>query len=94
VSAATRTARLVADEQRASPEAMTARAALRRPRHPRAIGAADQIADCGHDSEVRWDRGKAIAALIVPTRPQGQSLAMAVERENVPICVRTGGERP
>jgi hypothetical protein len=27
---------------------MTVRTGLRRPRHPRAIGAADQIADCGH----------------------------------------------
>ena len=29
---------------------MTARAALRWPRHPRAIGAADQLADCGHET--------------------------------------------
>jgi hypothetical protein len=27
---------------------MAVRATLRRPRHPRAISAADKIADCGH----------------------------------------------
>ncbi|MBV9351137.1 MAG: hypothetical protein JOZ23_06335 [Mycobacterium sp.] len=33
-------------------ELVAASAALRWPRHPRAIGAADQLADCGHDSPV------------------------------------------
>ena len=41
---------LVPDEHRARPQAVTVRAALRRPRHPRAIGAADQLADCGHET--------------------------------------------
>jgi hypothetical protein len=52
MSTATRTARLVPDEHRAGAERVTVRAALRWPRHPRAIGAADQLADCGHESTV------------------------------------------
>jgi hypothetical protein len=41
---------------------VTAWASLGRSNHPTAIGAANQIADCGHDPEVRRDRGKVIAA--------------------------------
>ena len=43
-------ARLVPDQRAAGAEPVTARATLRRPNHPRAVGAADQIADCGHAS--------------------------------------------
>ena len=58
MSTATCAARLVPDEHRARPEAVTARAALRRPRHPPAIGAADKLADCGHETDhpPEWSR--------------------------------------
>ena len=41
------------DEHPARREPVPARAALRRPDHPAAIGDADQLADCGHDSKVK-----------------------------------------
>jgi hypothetical protein len=50
MSTATRTARLVPDKHRARAERVTARAPLRWPRHPLAIGAADESADCGHET--------------------------------------------
>jgi hypothetical protein len=45
-------ARLVADERAARREPVTARAPLGRTDHPAAIGATDQLADCGHNSKV------------------------------------------
>jgi len=50
MSTATRTARLMTDKHRARPQAMTVRAALWWPRHPRTIGAVDKSADCGHET--------------------------------------------
>jgi hypothetical protein len=41
---------LVPDERPPGWKPVTARATLGRPNHPRAIGAADEIADCGHVS--------------------------------------------
>jgi hypothetical protein len=40
----------VADEHPAKAEPVPARAMLGRTNHPRAIGAADQLADCGHET--------------------------------------------
>jgi hypothetical protein len=45
-------ARLVADKRAARCEPVTPRATLGRTDYPTAIGAADQLADCGHDSTV------------------------------------------
>jgi hypothetical protein len=41
---------LVPDQRAAGAEPVTARATLRWPNHPRAVCAADEIADCGHVS--------------------------------------------
>jgi hypothetical protein len=57
MSTATRAARLVPDEHGARPEAMTVRTGQRWPRHPRAIGAADQLADCGHSDRFTPNSG-------------------------------------
>jgi hypothetical protein len=49
--------------RRAGPEAATVPAALRWPRHPRAIGAADQTAACGHEPIIRAAlRGSPVAS--------------------------------
>jgi hypothetical protein len=40
------------DQHPATPQSVPARAVLRWPNHPLAIGAADQLADCGHDPRV------------------------------------------
>jgi hypothetical protein len=56
VPTATRAARPVPDEHRAEAEPMTARAALRRAGHPRAVGAADKDADRGHESIILLPR--------------------------------------
>jgi hypothetical protein len=45
-------------------ERVTVRAALRRPRHPRAIGAADKSADCGHESNHPPDRMRPVFRLV------------------------------
>ena len=51
-------ARLVPDQRAAGAEPVTARATLRWPNHPRAIGAADKLADCGQVSIIaRGGRG-------------------------------------
>jgi hypothetical protein len=42
---------LMAD-QRAADEPVPARAALRWADHPRAVSAADQLADCGHEAKL------------------------------------------
>jgi hypothetical protein len=46
----------VADEHPAKAEPVPARAMLGRTNHPRAIGAADQLADCGHETNHPPDR--------------------------------------
>jgi len=51
-------ARLVPDQRAAGAEPVTARATLRWPNHPRAVGAADKLAACGHVSIIaRAGRG-------------------------------------
>ena len=50
--------RLVPDQRAAGAEPVTARATLRWPNHPRAVCAADKLADCGHVSIIaRGGRG-------------------------------------
>ena len=51
------------DEHRARPQAMTAQAALRWPRHPRTIGAADKSADCEHESIIHATSSNALLSV-------------------------------
>jgi len=59
--------RMVREEEGRTPstrpgaEPMPVRAALRRPRHPRSIGAADKLADCGHETNHPSDIGYRLA---------------------------------
>ena len=58
-------ARLVPDQRAAGAEPVTARATLRWPNHPRAIGAADKIADYAgmYQSSPEGDAASIIPAL-------------------------------
>jgi hypothetical protein len=97
VSTWTRAARLVPDEHRAGAERVTARAALRWPPHPRAIGAADQIADCGH--ETNHPRVEAAAPRLdsVPVwrattigEHNGESTPLGEENHRLELHAKTG----
>ena len=61
---ATTIARLVPDQRAAGAEPVTARATLRWPNYPQAVGAADELAACGQVSIIaRGDAASFIPAL-------------------------------